>query len=114
MSVSEGYRTYVLDQLSRVGPVTARNMFGGVGLYSRGLFFALMDDDVTYFKVDDQTRGRFEAAGAGPFRPFPGQPEYVMQYYELPGDALEDAEVLCAWVRDALDVATRSRRKKRR
>lgn len=114
MSVSEGYQTYVIDQLNRVEPVTARRMFGGVGLYSRGLFFGLMDDDVTYLKVDDLTRGRFEAAGMGPFRPFPDQPEAVMQYYELPGDALEDVEVLQGWVREAVGVAARAKRKKRR
>ena len=114
MSVSAGYRTYALDQLNRVEPVTARSMFGGVGLYARGLFFALMDDDVTYFKVDDVNRSAFEAAGMGPFRPFPDQPEAVMQYYELPGEVLEDIDQLRGWVQDAVAVAGRARRKKRR
>lgn len=114
MSVSEGYRTYVLDQMNRVEPVTARSMFGGVGLYARGLFFAILDDDVTYLKVDDVTRPAFEAAGMGPFRPFPDQPEAVMQYYELPGDALEDVPRLAEWMTGAFDVALRSKRKKRR
>jgi len=27
-------------------------MFGGVGLYCDGLFFALLDDDRLYFKID--------------------------------------------------------------
>ena len=45
MPVSSQYREYVLEQLARVGPVTARTMFGGVGIYSSGLFFALMHDE---------------------------------------------------------------------
>lgn len=114
MSVSDGYRTFVVDQLNRVTPTTARAMFGGVGLYSRGMFYALMDDDVTYLKVDDVTRPQFEAAGVGPFRPFPDQPEAVMQYYELPADALDDVERLAPWVSLALDAASRARRRKRR
>jgi DNA transformation protein len=43
-------------------------MFGGVGLYSGDLFFALMDDDVLYFKVDDD-QGALREAGMGSFRP---------------------------------------------
>ena len=53
MAVSDGYKSYVLDQLQMVGAVTAKAMFGGIGLYRAGVFFGLMDDDALYFKVDD-------------------------------------------------------------
>lgn len=62
MSVSPSYKAYVLDQLSAAGAVTARSMFGGVGLYCQGLFFGLIDDDTLYLKVDDATRPEFERA----------------------------------------------------
>lgn len=62
--MTEGFRAFVLEQLARVTPaLRARNMFGGVGVYSDDLFFALMDDDVLYLKVDDVNRARFEARG---------------------------------------------------
>jgi DNA transformation protein len=113
MSVSDGFRAFVLEQLSRtIRDVRARNMFGGVGLYAGDLFFALMDDDVLYFKVDDATRARFEHRGMGPFRPY-GEGGEVMQYYEVPADVLEDVEALVPWATDAVDVARRARAKKR-
>ena len=112
MAVSPGYRDFVLEQLGRVAPVTARAMFGGVGVYSDGLFFALMDDEALYLKVDDTNRGDFEAIGMGPFRPF-GDETHVMQYYELPADLLEDAEALRPWVLAAIDVARRGRKGKK-
>ena len=100
----------MLEQLRRAAAdVRARSMFGGVGVYAGDRFFALMDDDTLYFKVDDTTRGRFEARGMGPFRPG-GEGGEVMQYYEVPGDVLEDAELLAPWVQDAIAVATRARR----
>ena len=100
----------MLEQLRRAAvDVRARSMFGGVGVYAGDRFFALMDDDTLYFKVDDTTRGRFEARGMGPFRPG-GEGGEVMQYYEVPGDVLEDAELLAPWVQDAIAVATRARR----
>lgn len=112
MSVSPEYRDYVLEQLARVAPVTSRSMFGGVGIYADGLFFALMDDDNLYLKVDDGNRGDFEAIGSEPFRPFGD--ERAMQYYELPADVLEDVDALRGWVEGALDVARRARAKKKR
>lgn len=112
MSVSAEYRTYVLEQLARVGPVSARNMFGGVGIYSAGTMFALMDDDTLYLKVDDTNRADFEAIGSGPFRPFGD--ERAMQYYELPADLLEDVDALRAWVESAFAVARRARSKRSR
>ena len=111
MSVTPEYREFVLEQLGRVISVTSRSMFGGVGIYGDGLFFALLDDDTTYLKVDDSNRCDFEAAGMGPFSPF-GDPQMVMQYYELPADLLEDADALRPWVFKALDVARAARKKK--
>jgi DNA transformation protein len=113
VSVSEGFRTFVLEQLARTtAAVRARSMFGGVGLYAGDLFFALMDDDVLYFKVDDTTRVRFEERGMGRFRPG-GEGGEVMQYYEVPADVLEDAEALALWAADAVEVARRARSRKR-
>jgi len=113
MSVSDAFREFALDQLGRVTPVSARLMFGGVGVYAGGVFFAVMDNNRLYFKVDDSNRQEFEAAGMGPFRPS-GYGGAAMQYYEVPPDVLEDAEALDGWVRKAVAVAraARARRKK--
>ncbi len=111
MPVSPEYREYVLDQLGRVEPMTARSMFGAVGIYASGLFFALVDNDSVYLKVDDTNRADFEAAGMGPFRPY-GDDSLVLQYYELPAEVLEEPDRLRPWVHKALDVARRKRRKR--
>jgi DNA transformation protein len=89
-------------------------MFGGVGIYSGAFFFALIADDVLYFKVDDSNRTDFERRGMGPFRPY-GEDGEVMQYYEVPADLLEDPEQLRTWAEKAVAVARakRSRRKPR-
>jgi DNA transformation protein and related proteins len=110
MSVSDSFRAFALEQLRRAIPdVRARSMFGGVGVYAGELFFALMDDDILYFKVDDSNRGRFEERGMGPFRPY-GDGGEVMQYYEVPADVLEDAELLTSWVEASATVARKAKR----
>jgi DNA transformation protein len=108
MSVSPSFRTFVLEQLSRLDPlVRARSMFGGVGVYSGEFFFALIDEDTLYLKVDDSNRPDFVARGMRPFQPG-GPAGETMQYYEVPPDLLEDAEALRSWVEKAVDVARRS------
>ena len=39
MPVSRDYFQFVLDQLTPVGAISHRRMFGGVGLYCESLFF---------------------------------------------------------------------------
>ena len=113
MAVSRGFRDFALEQLGRSAHVTARSMFGGVGVYAEGVFFALMDDDTLYFKVDDSNRPDFEARGMSPFMPYK-DPSHVMGYYEVPAEVLEDPDTLRLWVHKALAVARSSRKAKRR
>lgn len=84
-------------------------MFGGVGIYSSTFFFALIADDVLYFKVDDSNRPDFERRDMGPFRPY-GEDGEVMQYFEVPADLLENPEELRSWAEKAVAVARRKRR----
>lgn len=114
MSVNPSFRTFVLEQLARsTTNVRDRAMFGGVGIYSGELFFALIDEDTVYFKVDDTNRPDFEARGMGPFRPA-GPDGEVMQYYAVPEELLEDPEALRLWVDRALAVARRKKGRRSR
>lgn len=114
MAVSANYKAFIIEQLTRaLGDSRARSMFGGVGLYSGDLFFALMDNDVLYFKVDNETRAEYESRGLGPFRPF-GDGGDAMSYYEVPADVIEDHESLRGWAQRALGVARRAKSRKPR
>jgi DNA transformation protein and related proteins len=115
MPVSPNYREGIEDRLGAVVPaLKLKSMFGGVGVYSGASFFALLDDDRLYFKVDATNRGDFEAAGLGPFRPFPDKPDYVMQYYEVPASVLDDAAILREWAAKAIAVAASKKKKSSR
>jgi DNA transformation protein len=104
MAVTDSFVEFVLEQLEPVGAITPKRMFGGVGIYAGDLFFALLDNDVLYLKVNDSNRADFEAAGAGPFRPY-GPGGEVMQYYEVPVAVLEDADELARWAAKSIAVA---------
>ena len=114
MPVSSSFRTFIVDQLSRVVPqLRARGMFGGVGIYAGQLFFALIADDTLYFKVDDSNRPEFERLGMRPFQPY-GESGEVMQYYQVPAEFLEDPEALRPWAEKAIAVAANKKVKGKR
>jgi DNA transformation protein and related proteins len=110
--VSKEYLAYVLEQLSGMGQLTCRRMFGGAGIYSGQLFFALVFRDQLYFKVDDGSRAEFEELGMEPFRPYAGKPRLSMTYYAVPVEVLEDSEELAAWGRRAVRAALNAARTK--
>jgi len=107
LKVSDSFRSFVLDQLEELGDVTSRSMFGGVGLYSRRLFFGIIARDTLYLKVDDVNRPEYERAGMKPFKPYPGRPG-TMRYYGVPVDVLESAPELASWALKAVAAAGRA------
>ena len=110
LHVSEAFRAFVLDQLSELGDVTPRRMFGGVGLYHRDVFFGILARDVLYLKVDDENRHDYERAGMEPFRPYPHR-SGTLRYYAVPIDVLESPSDLVGWARKAVAAARRSVRR---
>ena len=105
MPVSSNFLEFVLDQLSSLGSVRARRMFGGIGLYAGELFFGVIDDDIVYFKVDDSNRSNYTSRGCEAFRPL-GDDTVSMSYFRVPEDVLEESDELKSWANKALRVAT--------
>jgi DNA transformation protein and related proteins len=117
VTVSADFLAYVLDQLAQLGEVSARRMFGGVGLYHDEFFFGLIAEDALYLRVDDSNREDYTARAAAAFRPYADRPEVSMSYFEAPAEVLEDARALTEWARRSVTVATRApppKKKKRR
>lgn len=109
MSVSQEFLDYVTDQLSAVGSILSKRMFGGVGLYADGIFFALIANDILYQKVDDTNRQDYESAGMEAFRPYPDKTR-SMQYFEVPVEVLEDQQELLTWARKSIAVALHAKK----
>jgi TfoX/Sxy family transcriptional regulator of competence genes len=91
--------------LSSVLPaINHRPMFGGVGLYSRGLFFALIagGTDTLFMYTDASNRADYEALGMETFG---------VNYYQLPIGVLEDPEELREWAQKSVAAAAKKHRK---
>ena len=105
---------HVVETMRRFGPVEAKPMFGGWGIYHQGLFFALIAEDALYIKTDDENRADFDARGLAPFvYPMKDGQTIVMSYCQAPEDALENSDVMAEWARRGYAAALRAAAKKR-
>jgi DNA transformation protein len=105
---------HALEMLSTLGPVRARRMFGGWGLYADGLFVAIIAADRLYLKADAGTSGRFSAAGGEPFVHGGHGKPVTMGYWTVPPEALESPAAMQPWARLALQAALAARAAKAR
>jgi DNA transformation protein and related proteins len=110
MAVSQGFIDTLTDQLAPLGSITVRKMFGGAALYCDGQIFALLSDDTLYLKVDEETRGGFDAEGCGPFiySVKDAVQQVMTAYHRAPDRLLDDQDALHDWVRAAISVGRRA------
>ena len=112
MSRSGEFVDFVIEQMSSVGGLRVRAMFGGYGVYQNDRIFAIIAEDTLYFKVDAVTRGEFEAKGLRPFTYVASGKTATMQYFEAPPEVFEEQEAMRSWVQKAHEAALRAKKTK--
>lgn len=106
------YVDWLCERLAPLGPIRAKAMFGGFGLYAGDLFFAIVADEVLYLKADDTSIPEFERAGLAPFTyPMKDGRLQSMRYYPLPEEAFDDDQAFLNWARKGVEAALRAPRK---
>lgn len=110
--MSQAFVDHCLELLCPLGPVRARRMFGGHGLYANDVFVALIAFERLYLKVDGQTEAPFAAAGCEPFV-YEGKGTPVrMSYWSVPDEAMESPALMAPWARLAMQAAVRAASRK--
>ncbi len=78
--------------LRDLGDISSRPMFGGHGIFGKGVRFGILYRGRLYFKVSGESKVDCLARGIGPFRP--NERQTLKSYYEVPSDILDDRESL--------------------
>ncbi len=112
---SKTFQDFVLEQLQGVPELQSGRFFGGTGLTSEGVQFAMLMGNSLYFVVDDSTRPEYERRGMGCFwyTTKKGRVD-VKKYYEVPGEMLEAPEQLLDWAHTAIGIARRLKPQKKK
>jgi len=99
---------FVTEQMSFIGGLRVRAMFGGYGVYRDDCIFAIIVDDRLYFKADSITRCEFEAKGLSPFTYVARGKSVTMQYFEAPPEVFDEPETMRSWVQKAYGASVRA------
>lgn len=105
----DSFVAHVLEQMAAFGPVQARRMFGGHGLYRDGLMFALIVDEQLYFKADAAMAADCERQGLRSFSYVARGRTVKVGYFAAPPDVFEAPECMREWAARAHACAQRAR-----
>jgi DNA transformation protein and related proteins len=86
MAASPEFIEFANELFAPLGGLTIRRMFGGAGIYSRGIMFGLIVDDTIYLKADGESMKAFQERGCGPFV-YDGKGKPIqMSYWQMPAE----------------------------
>lgn len=101
-------RERIEEIFAPVARVVVKRMFGGLGVYADGLFFAIEVGGNIYLKADAVTQPEFLAAGSSPFAYERAGKTTVISYWRLVESAYDDEDELRRWASLALEAARRA------
>ncbi len=88
----------LVEELTPLGDITSKKMFGGVGIFGEANMFVIVDSQGTvYLKADAAMAEEFEAAG--------GEKHGRMPYWSIPEKVLADPDALLDWARRSMGLA---------
>ena len=114
MGVSSAYIEALSELFGVVPEFRVKRMFGGAGVFSGELMFALAFEDDLYLRADDESRSELEAIGSEPFTYEARGEVMTLGYWRAPGEIWDDPEAARRWAARALEAARRKRSAKSR
>lgn len=83
--------------LEDFGPVRAKAMFGGYGIYKNEVMFPIVVDDTLYIKADNNSRELFDKISLSRFSYIKNNKACFMSYYRIPDEVIDRMELLNYW-----------------
>lgn len=106
---------WVDEALEPLGHVSMRRMMGGATLYLNGTVFAIVADDLLWFKADAVSDPVWDEAGCVRFTYQMREGRTgTMNYRRAPDDVYDDADAMRSWAALALEAGARAPAKKPR
>ena len=108
------YVEYLKEVFSEFGPVQPSRMFGGYGIFCKGLMFALVADDTLYLKADETIAQHFTERELEQFSYEKQGKAFKMSYYMAPEDIFDDPEEAKIWAERSYAAAGCSNKPKKK
>ena len=106
--MSDGLIEWVAEAMVPAS-ITSRRMMGGWTLYADGQVFAIIADDLLWFKADAHSDAEWDAAGCPRFSMTMKDGRVAsMNYRRAPDDCYDDPDALKRWGSLALEAGLRA------
>ncbi|MEQ8307369.1 MAG: TfoX/Sxy family protein [Hoeflea sp.] len=99
----------IREMFDSLGDITIKRMFGGKGIYHKGVILALEVDGEILLKADGVSAPQFEDAGSAQWTYAGKKKPVAMPYWSIPDAAIDDPEEMARWVRLAWEAALRAK-----
>src|SRR6516162_304305 len=115
MVASDSFAEFLSEQLSPLGRMTMRRMFGKTGVFCDGLMLGMVTDNTLYFRVDDDNRTAFAEAASFPPLNYEKKGSTIdLSFWRAPDRLFDEPDELVRWARIALSAARRVAAKTKR
>jgi len=108
------YVEYLKEVFSEFGLIQPRRMFGGYGVFHKGLMFALVADDSLYLKADETNSHHFTDRELEQFTYEKQGKSFKMSYHMAPENIFDDPEEAKIWADRSYAAAVRSKKPKKK
>ncbi len=102
------YIEFLKEVFELFGPIHPRRMFGGHGLFHKGLMFGLVADDVLYLKADETLATFFDERGLDQFQYKKQGKMFKLSYYMAPEEIFDDPVEAKGWAARSYEAAARA------
>jgi DNA transformation protein and related proteins len=113
MSADTGLIEWIAEATEPLGTLSKRAMMGGMTLYLDSAVFAIVDEDVLWFKADAQSDAVWDGEGCGRFTFVMNGKTGSMNYRRAPDDVYDDPEAMLRWAALAQEAGMRAASKKK-
>jgi DNA transformation protein and related proteins len=115
MVASASFAEFLREQLTPLGHVTTRRMFGKTGVFCDGLMLGMVTEDTLYFRVDDENKAAFREAESFPPLNYGKKGRTIdLSFWRAPERLFDEPDELVAWARLAMGAARRVAAKRER
>jgi DNA transformation protein len=112
MRMKSSLAEHVTEELSFLGKISNRSIFGVVGIFIDERLLGIVDSDVLYLHTGPINRDDYLTRGMAQFKPYPNAFDLTTDHHQVPADILADSSQLRQWGERALRAAVDAARAK--
>jgi DNA transformation protein len=112
MRVKSDLASYVTEQLTFLGRIANRSIFGGIGIFIDDRLLGIVINGLLYLHTDKSNIDDYLSRGMEQFKPYPNAFDLTTDHHRVPQEVLDDPEQLKSWGERALVAAIESAKAK--